>query len=195
MYIMNDFESIKSIWNNQISSDRESPTALIKKAKAYEEKVLQNHIWIQVILSVTWLVLVVFFFFVLNATIDQASIGAFLMLLSLGLRILIEFSSKKHFKRLNMSKEYLEYVSDLAKFYSKRRRIHILFTPIILIAYASGFILLLPYFKASLTLGFYNYVWISSIVLLVFFSIFIFRQIREELKILNKLKAIGDTIT
>jgi hypothetical protein len=51
--------------------------------------------------------------------------------------------------------------------------------------YCIGFIILLPSFKKSLLVGFYNYIICSAIILLVIMLLYIRRQIKKELSVLK----------
>lgn len=111
------------------------------------------------------------------------------MIGSLLIRILLEVLSIRNLNKMNMLLQQTDFKDDLIAYYSHRKFVHFLCTPIIIGSYVSGFLILLPLFKANLSDGFYSYIVISSIVLLIFFSVFIAKQIRNEIKELKRLKS------
>jgi hypothetical protein len=54
--------------------------------------------------------------------------------------------------------------------------------------YGIGFLILLPLFKANLSSGFYTYIVVSSIVVLLVLGLFIGKQMNKELMELRALK-------
>ncbi len=189
---MDEFENIESIWNKQQEKEMIPAEVLIKKAKKITKEIRIKHQWTQAILLVTVSVLIVFFIKVTAYNFTQSFLGAFLMVSSLLARISLEYISERRFKKLDVTVIFQNYVAKMEKFYYWRKRVHSIYTPLILITYATGFILLLPYFKKGLSEGFYTYVWISGIVLLFIFSYFIYKQIQQELSNLNFLKNLNE---
>ncbi|GMN10100.1 hypothetical protein MTsPCn9_14850 [Croceitalea sp. MTPC9] len=183
---MNSFEEIQSKWNEQakIRPPKDGFESLMKEI----EKIKNKQKITNVVLFATVLVLVGFFFYISGYNNRQVILGLSLMIGSLIVRIIIELLSIKKLQRINRSKENTLFKQELTKYYNQRRIVHIVITPLIVLLYAIGFIILLPLFKANLSAGFYTYILISSIVLLVVFGFFIGRQLKNELADLRFLK-------
>ncbi|NER14949.1 hypothetical protein GWK08_15945 [Leptobacterium flavescens] len=185
---MKTFEEIESLWNQQGGGKAQAPEEFIEKARKVKKKVIREHLWTQAILAVTVLVLVVFFVSVSVANFNQSLLGASLMAGTLVIRILMEAVSKARFAKLDETENFRSYTSKAVTFYNWRKKVHFVATPVLIGLYATGFILLLPYFKKGVSTGFYNYIIFSGIAFLVFFCILIYRQIRKELEMLKYLK-------
>lgn len=183
---MNSFEEIQSKWNKQdkIKAPKDGFRLLMKKIEEIKNK---QRITNGVLLA-TVLVLVGFFFYIAGYNNHQVILGLSLMIGSLIIRVIIELLSIKKLQRINRSKDNTLFKKELTKYYNKRRIVHIVITPLIVLFYAIGFLILLPLFKANLSTGFYAYILISSIVLLFVFSLFIGKQIKTELTDLKLLK-------
>ena len=187
---MEEFNNIKSVWEKQSSKNIASPETLIKKAEHLKKTIRNNHTWTQIILSLTMIVLIVFFISVTAFKYQQSLIGATLMVFSLAIRMLLEFRSKNIFLKLDSSKNSQVYVDLVTRFYQKRKKIHYFYTPIIFASYITGFLLLLPYFKKGLSEAFYLYVVISGFIIFTVLIVLVYKQIKEELKKLTYLKGI-----
>jgi preprotein translocase subunit Sec61beta len=183
---MNSFEEIKSEWGKQdeIIVPENSFEALLSKIKNIKKKQKITN----VVLAITVFVLIAFFFYISGYKNNQVVLGLSLMIGGLVTRIVIEFLSIRYLKKLNTSKNNAVFKQGLIKYYSQRRIVHLVLTPIIVVLYAIGFIILLPLFKANLTSGFYTYIVVSSIVVLLVLGLFIGKQIKKELKELRVLK-------
>ena len=72
-------------------------------------------------------------------------------------------------------------------YYKRRIKTHYIITPIILIFYIVGFVILLPFFRESLSSGFYTYIKVSAIVLLFGLGFLIKKQVQKELNILKEI--------
>lgn len=90
---------------------------------------------------------------------------------------------------LNVSTTVENFKIRMINYYKTRVNTHLIWTPIIILLYSIGFILLLPAFKANLSSGFYNYIIVSALVMLLLLGMLIFTQIRKELAILRELKS------
>ena len=186
MYTMNNFEEIQNQWKNQPkveTSDKEF-SKLLNGIQGIEKKQKISN----VVLTVTIMVLVAFIIYVAGYNNATFMVGISIMIMSLFIRILIEITSIKSLKKLNYLDDSRSFKEALLKYYKSRKGIHYVITPLILIAYAIGFIILLPLFKENLSYGFYVYIICSSIVLLIFFSIFIARHAKRELLKLRELQ-------
>lgn len=183
---MNSFEEIKSQWTHQkvVEIPDQGHKIIIEKVNAIKNKQKYTNI----ILLITILVLVVFFVYIAAYNYRTVALALLLMMGSLGVRIGLELQSIKKLKQLNVNISATNFKQTIIKYYKNRVRIHMIYTPIILLLYSLGFIIMLPYFKESLSNGFYNYIVISSVVILIVLSLFIYKQIIKELNALKELK-------
>lgn len=182
---MNNFEDLQNKWQNQtiVSATEKGFDALLKNIKTIE----QRQRIMNVVLCATIFILIGFSIYVNGYTNTTFSLGIGLMISSLIFRIAIEIYSLQRSRKLNFIKDATSFKNDLTRYFGFRKIVHFLITPLAICVYAIGFIILLPLFKASLSYGFYLYVLISSVVFLLVFSVFIFKQIQNEL---NKLKQL-----
>ncbi len=183
---MINFEDLKSQWEKQpeAKAPENGTESIVVKINAMRKKQLITNI----ILVATLLVLIGFFFYVM-AYRDQVVLwGLLTMMTALLVRIAIEIRSVRVLRRLNNGLDAKQFKVRMTRYYEQRKIIHVILTPLILIAYCWGFVRLLPAFKANLSSGFYTYILVSSIVLIVFFTVFIGYHLRKELQILKTLK-------
>ncbi|MFD2587986.1 hypothetical protein ACFSQJ_13655 [Croceitalea marina] len=185
-YIMNSFDEIQSKWNKQeeIRPPKEGFQILVQEiAKIKNKQKITN-----CVLFGTCLVLLGFFFYISGYNNKQVILGLALMTGSLVVRIIIEILSIKKIKKVNRGRNSRIFKKELLKYYSERRIVHFVVTPVIVILYGIGFVVLLPLFEASLSTGFYNYIVVSSIVISLVLGLFIAKQIKKELEDLKVLK-------
>ncbi|MDP5060423.1 MAG: hypothetical protein NWP64_00750 [Maribacter sp.] len=183
---MNNFEDLQNNWQNQttVSATEDGFKALLKGVKSIEQKQRTGNI----VQTITIIILVAFLIYVSGYKSETFMLGIGLMIGSLVVRIAIEMYSLKKLRSISFSNESNTFQNDLTSYYSFRKYTHYLITPLALVIYTVGFIILLPLFKASLSHGFYLYILCSSVVFLVVFSIFIYKQIRKELSKLKELQ-------
>ncbi len=182
---MNNFEELQNKWKNQsgLSATENGFESLLKSVKSIERKQkIMN-----VVLLTTIIVLLFFAMYVSGYKNSNFLLGISLMIGSLIFRIAFELYSLQRSKKLNFINDYKVFKEDLTSYFSYRKFVHYMITPLSILVYVVGFIVLLPLFKASLSHGFYIYILVSSIGLLLIFSVFIYRQIKKELFKLNQL--------
>lgn len=184
-YKMKTFEELKSQWDNQpeLETPKEGAKSIIKKVNSIKNKQQITNI----ILGFTALILIVFFFYISAYNNILVTSALFLMVGSLLARMVIEYISVKRLKQIKVTIVSSEFKKSLANYYKKRVRTHYIFTPIIVIFYIVGFIILMPFFEDALSKGFYTYIKISGIAVLLFFIFFIRKQILKELHALKEL--------
>ncbi|MGJ8715836.1 MAG: hypothetical protein ACSHXG_12080 [Maribacter stanieri] len=183
---MNNFEELQNKWQNQsgMSANDNGFEALLKSVKSIENKQKTGNI----VLTITILILLSFLIYVSGYNSNTFLLGIGLMVGSLVVRIAIELYSLKKLRSINFSKDSNTFKSDLTNYYSFRKYTHYLITPLALVTYAIGFVILLPQFKATLSHGFYLYILFSAIVFLLIFCVFIYKQIKNELSKLKQLQ-------
>lgn len=142
----------------------------------------------QVVLGITIIILLGFFFYISAYKNTIVFLGLGIMIGSLGLRILLEFFAIIQKTNLPAHENMKSYMQHLIRFYKRRRYLHFLMTPILFASYIIGFILLLPSFKQALSHGFYTYIFISSWIIFLALALLIGFQIRKELALLKELQ-------
>jgi len=183
---MNNFEKLQNHWRSQpqVAPSDTQFNELLKGVKEIEKKQkITNRV-----LCFTILVLVLYVFYVVGYNNTTFMIGVSIMIVSLLIRILIETNSLKRLRKLNVLENQNIFKQTLLNYYKGRKVVHYVITPIIFLAYAIGFIILLPLFKENLSHGFYLYILCSGVVLMFFFAFFIAKQINKELSELALLQ-------
>lgn len=183
---MNTFDNIKSEWGQRKlpQSSKNGAQAILRKARYIKKGQTIS----QIVLLVTVIILVGFFFYISAYNNRQVTYGLLMMISVLILRIVIEFVYRIKLNKFNMTQEVEIFQRQIQRYYTSRLWIHLLITPILFILYIVGFVMLLPAFKQNLSTGFYTYIVYSSVVIFLILAVFIAIQIRKELSILKKLK-------
>lgn len=183
---MTAFEDLKSQWNNQ--NQPEIPEDGAKKVVDKINAIRSKQRITNIVLGVTVMVLIVFFFYISAHKFPPVMIGLLIMMGSLLTRIGLEFYSMNYLKKMNVSVAYEAFKSQMATYYKQRIKVHFIATPLIVISYCIGFVLLLPAFKENLSSGFYNYILVSAVVVLVVLGLFIAKQVKKEIALLKEMK-------
>lgn len=187
---MSSFTDLENAWQQQPGSgeQRPQPEALIRLAEQKAKKVKTKQLVTIAILSITVIVIIWYFATYAGTTFNRFSIGLLLMIVSLLIRIVIEYISFRKLHKIDIRADFKTYTKQLTAFYNKRRMIHLIITPLLFAAYVTGFILLLPVFQEQFSEGFYRYVLVSGIVSMVVLAFVIIQVNRRELKLLAHLK-------
>ncbi|MFK7781174.1 hypothetical protein [Psychroserpens sp.] len=183
---MTEFNDLKSQWTQQPKTEAPNNGSkdIIKRISFLKKKQQIANI----VLSITVLILVVFFFYINAYSHALVSFALFLMISVLLVRIILEYLSMSKLNKLDVTTNVTSFKQDITKYYKNRLKTHYIFTPIILILYIVGFIILMPFFKDNLSHGFYIYISISGIFVLLILGFFIGIQIKKELEILQQIK-------
>ena len=189
---MKTFEELQNIWDQQTATETQ-PTAseIMKKAESQTKKIKRSHLWTKVILSLTSIILISYYIWSGAYRNTMFSIGLCIMILMLVSRVALEWISVKKLANLNTDLTLIEYSKLAHQFYTWRKKIHYILTPIIYITYTAGFTLLLPVFKNIFSRGFYLYIVLSGYIFLFLFAFFMIRIIQKEIKLLHFLKNIS----
>jgi hypothetical protein len=183
---MTAFEDLKSRWENQ--SRPEIPNDGAKKILEKVTSIQKKQQITNTVLGATVAVLISFFIYISAYKFQTVMTGLLLMICVLAVRIALEIKSIRTLKRMNITQDVERFKRRMVRYYTNRKKVHFIFTPMIILLYCIGFIMLLPSFKASLSEGFYTYILVSAVVVLVVLSVFIFKQIQKELAVLKELK-------
>jgi hypothetical protein len=191
---MSAFEEIQQLWNQQpLPVTGPQPTAVIKAAQKKLRIIRLNHLFTIGILSATILVLVGYFLAYTNFTVNRFFLGLLLMAGSLLLRVVLEYASYRRFNRIDIQADLSAYTSSVTRFYKGRKKIHFYLTPLVLLLYFGGFVVLLPVFKQTFTTGFYLYLVVSGTLICCFFVWMIARQVKKEMRLLDFLKNLTNS--
>jgi hypothetical protein len=164
---MTAFEELQNTWNQQrLQKAAPLPEELLQKAKQHERHIKAKHRWTIAVLSVT-------------------TIGLVWLL-----RVLLEYASYRQFNRIDTGASFNEYTSEITRFYLRRKTIHYILTPVLMLAYITGFVCMLPVFKQQLSHGFYLYVLVSGTLFFIIISWMIAVQVQKEIKLLRFLQTI-----
>ena len=183
---MTTFNDIKFQWKeqSQVNAPSNGSKEIIKKINALKKKQRITNI----VLLTTVMVLIGFFFYVNAYAYLKVMMALCLMIGSLLVRVILEYFSIKKLDRLDITTNVTSFRLAMTSYYKKRIRTHYIFTPIILLLYITGFVILLPFFKMSLSNGFYTYITVSGVFILLIMALFIGKQIKKELSILKEIK-------
>lgn len=182
---MKNFDDLQSSWQQQ-----EQPGPKKDGVKSVQDKVgnlRRTYVSTLLILTAT-LVGIAIFFYYFGVRLDRPiPTPVLLMTGALAIRIGAELFGKIDLKNIRPDLSALAYEGRLRRFYSQRKWVHFLLTPLSMLAYCYGFILLIPYFKDEVSPGFYTYILVSGVICLLLLSWIIIRQAREELMLLRSI--------
>lgn len=189
---MENFDELQNLWKQQpeVRGSSATASALIRKAESSMKR-LKIGQWLTIaILSTLTVILVAYFVWSGAHLFNELTIGLGLMTSVIFIRIILEWISVQKLKQIKIDSSMIEFSTRMALFYSWRRKIHLIFIPVIYLLYTFGFTLLLPVFKEHLSRGMYLYVLISGFSSLIVLALVITRYISKEKKILNSLRNI-----
>lgn len=184
---MDEFKKLQHIW----SSQPDAKTAEISAESAIRKinTIQRGYKITRLVLTVTAIVLILFYFYINGYYNITVSIAFAMMGTALLTRIGLEFLCHQKLNKINPGQNVNQYKNEVIVYYKKRNYVHYLVTPATLTLYIIGFTMLLPFFKKYLSYGFYMYIVISFIVLCIVGVVFFMIQIRKEQKILKELIA------
>lgn len=188
---METFDSLRELWNHQsVAIIKPSAGELMRKGQDHIKNIKASQVATTGILAALIITLVAYFISMEAHKLNDLTIGLAIMIVVILIRVALELISIKKFKAIVPDISLVEYSIRMQEYYSWRKRIHLVFIPIIYITYMFGFTLLLPAFKANLSFGMYWYVVISGYGFLTFFALMMVRILRKERRILNSLKEV-----
>ena len=184
---MEEYEQIKQHWKAQTIA---APSAEdFNNLKHRISQVAAKQKFTNIVLLVTAVVLVYFFYHIGAMAVTKVALALAAMIGVLLLRVGVELFSINALKKISAALDFSSFNSKLQAYYKKRIGVHFILTPIALLIYCYSFWTLLPSFKANLSEGFYQYIIGSSLVVLVVLGLLIFTQAYKELQILKGLKS------
>lgn len=186
---MEDFDNMISGWKNQSLPTPKNSTEIIRFAKERLNDSRKKHFATLIVLGITLIVIASYAFYTKAQDLLFIS-GIGLMIVSLLVRIIIEWNSSENLKKINVAEITSDYLQQLTQFYLRRKRIHGWVTVAMFGIYLVGFMLLLPLFFQAMSQNFFIYILLSGLITFSVLIYFISQKTREELKQLNE--AIGE---
>ncbi len=193
---MTSFNEIQDTWNRQPRAIQAPPAAeIISRAESNTRKIKRKHQWTIGLLVVTVLLLGWYFIAYGMQALNQFFWGLSTMILSLILRIFLEYISYRQFQQIDIRSDFNTYAENIRRFYARRKKLNFFYTPLVLLAYTIGFLLLLPAFRQAFSAVFFWYIIISGVSFLILFTWMIRKQAKQEMRLLDFLKAIKNAET
>lgn len=192
---MTDFNTLQDIWQQQSPVQKQEPGSIIEKAIREQLQLKLRQRSTMLILLATTAVLIGYFVFYLRLCSTAIKVSAALMIGSMLFRVWLEMISHWQLDQIDFKQSLKAYAHQFTRFYVFRNRINFFFTPLTMLLYSLGFTYLLPSLKANTSNGWYIYIIISGILFLVGFSVFLFWNIRREMKMLKQMKEVEMSIS
>ncbi len=194
---MKELENLKNKWQ---SGRKDLPTMpinsheLIKIAAQKKKSSILAHYGTITVLSITLVVLILFFIYVAPFQKSLSHIGIALMAGGLAIRIIVEAFSLAKAQKVLLEQTTIENTEHRIRFYNFRKQIHSTFTVIIFALYIIGFYLLTPEFSQNIE---FNWMIImdGSFVLIMIVLIYIIRKsTKDELQQLKDLAELNENL-
>lgn len=148
-----------------------------------------------IILTITLIGILSFFYFVAPIQFWLSHLGALLMSFGLLFRIIIEIISTIKAKSIRLDDSVVDAIESTIVFYKYRRKIHSTIMPIVLVFYTIGFYLVTPEFLLYLPLKMVILYDILYLVFMTFLLILIRKGIRKEMRNLGRTINLKKSIT
>lgn len=194
----NDFKELQSKWEASKKNLDHSVTNLDSLYAKIKLKERENYFFYYgtiTILSVTLLVISLFFVYVAPVKEILSRIGAGLMIFGLLFRIYIEIISIYKAKQINNLDNTLKTAENTIKFHQFRKTIHKVIAPIIIGLYTIGFYLITPEFSLYMKLWNIVLIDISYVVIGVILFIVIRKGVKKEMQKLTDIMTLKKEIT
>ncbi len=177
---MKNFNTASKDWSMQSAGNAlPEKLGLIKNKQGYTVAVL----------CITAIVLVSYAVWVINPDETLFNTGMLLMILSVVVRIVLEIKSMGEGRRMSPATDLISYHHQIKNYRQNRLQIHQIWTPILLITYWTGFVLLIPAFKQYLNNFMFQYVCWSSIPIAIVMVWLIAREVKKEKLLLSQIKS------
>ena len=186
-----EFSDLQNAWQAQIK-ERNGHSSnfqqLVAEIENKNKKGVAFHYWTVLILSLTIVGLILFFYFLAPVQELLSRLGAGFMTVGLALRVVIEIGSAMKAVRINNLDTALKSTKATLDFYKFRSRVHGALTTIIFGLYIIGFFMISPEFS------FYFQLWqmILMDVSFVIIMAVIYVQMRKGIQ--NEMKMLEDVI-
>lgn len=180
-----EFKDIQHTWQQQ-SDTAEAPDFTPAKQKLQKLRKAQRIT--QLILGITGIVLISYFFYISAYKYNGPLLGMTLLIGVVLTRIFIEIRSQQKLRKINVLLSFVDFKEQLIAYYQKRKILAYRTIPVLLVLYNIGFVIMCFYFYQYLSRGFFYYIVISYVVSFIVLFIFIRKQVLAELEILKTLQ-------
>ncbi|MFC5045546.1 hypothetical protein ACFSTE_18515 [Aquimarina hainanensis] len=195
--MIRNFEELQNSWESskkEITSSDDSLNNLYASIKKKEKENFFFYYGTISILTITLIVISLFFYYVAPVKELLSKIGASLMIIGLLFRILVEVISIYKAKQINSLDKTLQQTENSIVFHQFRKTIHQVVAPVIIVLYTLGFYMITPEF--SRYISFWNLVFIdvSYIIMGSILFVLIRRGVKKEMKIIEEIIALKNEI-
>jgi hypothetical protein len=191
---MTTFKQIQELWGNQQNHTAGAPNEIIRKAAQDTKAIKAKHKITIALLCVTVVMLLLYSIAFSSGLVNNALTGLVLMVTSLLIRIAAEAISYGRFTVIDIKNSLQQYAQQTVLFYKFRKKILLLLTPLLLVLYTAGFLLLLPGAKQHVSHGFYIYIIVSGILFAIFICWLIAKQTKKEIQLLQFLTRVQQAL-
>lgn len=191
---MND---LKEMWQkSKANPPRNLPSTqeLIDQAQQKKRQSIVLQFTAIMVLSVTLLVLIIFFNWVAPLKNGLSLLGKGLMQAVLLIRILVEVYSIYRAQRIKIGVDAYRSNQAQLDYYQYRKKLHGYFTIVLLIIYSLGFFMLGPEFSQHFNILGMILIYGSYLLAAFITSYFIQKGIRDEMKVLKELLLIREEL-
>jgi|GEM_PF-1627299 len=186
---MNSFEDLENIWGGQKEiSPKQAAMEVIEKAGKDSGRIKKKFLYTILILGITCLSLAGYMVVYKTYTVRLLFVCNSVMIGLLLIRIGLEWESYRTLNRLSFSTNTHQLVMQTERFYARRKYVNFILSPLIFLAYWGVFYFLEAPFKEALSPAMYNYIMVSGMVIFIALAVIIFRSIRQEMAILDKMR-------
>jgi hypothetical protein len=185
------FSELESVWQSGKENIQSSPESLQTIYAQIQQNKRSNFLFYYgtiIILSITFIAVASFFYFVAPVQETLSRIGVGLMLGGLFIRIILEVVTGIRSKKVHVQRNSLEAVNHAIAFYKFRKKVQFLVAPTIVVLYTIGFYIITPEFLEYLSTE--SVIFFD--VLYLFLAIFLFVQIRRG--VIKEIRTLNETI-
>ncbi|KAB8151366.1 hypothetical protein EZY14_018690 [Kordia sp. TARA_039_SRF] len=180
-----EFKDIQNTWQQQ-SEQHNIPDFTPTQQKL--KKIRKGQRITQLILSITGIVLISFFFYISAYKFSGTLLGMSLLISVIVIRVWIEIRSQQKLRKMNVLLSLEDFKTQLISYYEQRKKLAFTTIPVLLLVYNIGVGIMMYYFYQYLSRGFFYYITISYVVSFVILFYFIRKQVLNELKTLKNLQ-------
>ena len=185
-----ELEDLKKQWDQakeSVSANNAGAAEMEAEIRRHNRFQLNQHVFNGLILLLTWGVLLYFYTVVASMQTVLGQAGAFILLSSLGLRIALEIGSFIYFRKIQPTLSTLDKEYHMMRYYRFRKKLHDVWSPIIVLVYLIGVGLQVPEFLQYFSVGRIS-LWLG---LFLVSGILIFWGARKGIKKeMNSLRAV-----
>jgi len=194
-----EMDDLTTLWQQAKAGSNEPSasniTSIIKAGEVRKKNTLAAHYGNAAVLSGTVAMLVFYFYYLYNFQDVLSKVGYNLMIGGLSVRIIIELFSVWRSRKIKFSDTAAGSLKNSVAFHEFRKRIHGPVTIIIFGLYFVGFYMLTPEFSRHISMGWLILMDASAVVVAVVLILFIRKGVRQELKDLEKMVELQQSLT